>query len=130
MCLDVVLERYKKTDKVSGIGYKVFRLQGEQLMPDCRGGATERPKGVWLHEKNFRDYSSRNVIKVKNGDSTYCIGWHIFCTLRSAKKWSESCHRKKNAITKKVKYRDARVLGTQRKRKIVVAKEIFILKEA
>jgi hypothetical protein len=123
VCLERITKRFLKSDKVHGIGYKVFREfttydRATKLLGECQGTGA-RPQGVWLHEKNFRCDFHKNIQVDKH--LSYPFGWHIYCSRSAADiGWCSGL------VVKKVKYRDARVIGTQDRKRIVVAKEIFI----
>lgn len=128
MCLCRVLMRFTKADEVEGIGWKVFKSDSGRLMPEYKGWM-ERPTGQWLHERNFRSEDDFRKIRTSEDYKYYPIGWHIFGSRSTAYKYASD--RKGNGVcssyvARRVKYRDARTVGTQARKRIIVAKEMYI----
>ncbi len=116
MCLQMV---FKEKPEPTGMGYKGFGVSAGSLYGEIQGRKKKRPTGKWIHADDFRD-------KRYKVDFGYFPYWHIFEYKRDAIGWMRwSDH---NYTVKKVKYRGATVKGTQGAcRKIIVAKEIFII---
>lgn len=131
MCLDKITQRFKKSDEKSGIGYKVFHFVNNELRADYIWTIEARPVGRWLHERKFRsptDQITHLSTLFSFPNSGYSIGWHIFYSRASAYRYVwERMGGIVSGKVRKVAYRDARTIGIQSGRKIIVAKEIFIL---
>jgi len=122
MCLEN-LENFKVKLNEDGIGtgYKVFKLKEGELRGEIVTQGRARPIGTWLKEKDFRAISDEKI------DGRYKQGWHIFLRRQSALEWGIYG----GLIIKRVKFRDIVATGRNVDRnRVVVAKEIFIPKEA
>jgi hypothetical protein len=100
--------QYVRTKKKTGVGYKVFNVNGKQLISEFWGGA--RPVRKWL--------------KAAGGYHRYGAGWHIFTSIQSARAWADGAAH----LVRKVKYRGAFLVGKQSNFRVVVAKEIYIFR--
>ena len=107
-----------------GTGYKVFRRFEGKLFGEYARTDKERRPDIWLKEENFRPRRSDDGLD--RIGRMYKRGWHIFLTRKAAKNWrSEGQH------IRKIKFKGIVTTGRGTyKSRIVVAKEIFIPKEA
>lgn len=121
MCLERIIER-SATVKKAGVGWKVFNSDG--VLPS-QGSVNPVPRGKWLHERDYRSLvhkGARNSLHTSlNDDKKYPYGWHIHLSPIAAR---DRCRYQQ--IVRKVRYRKATTLGTERRALIVVAKELFI----
>ncbi len=122
MCLDEVT---KTNLDESGVGWKVFRRGGGKLVGESFDKATKRLINRWLNEQSFRD----RELELFLGGISYPYGFHVFKTLKSAKKWLNLYDKKVRGYFKclKVKYRKGHTLGNQVGSDVIVAKEMLIL---
>ena len=124
MCLATKMSSKKKAEfKEQTEGWKVlWRINGG-LGGDCYSDTMIRPEGEWLHEKGYQDsYYPPSY----NNCEEYRYGWHIWLTLDGAKRW---CNKADGETIRKVSFKKPVAYGWQRKRPVVVAKEMMILKE-
>ena len=107
-----------------GTGYKVFNQRNGRLCGEYARPGKERRVGVWLKEENFRAQRidtglDRNGVKHK-------YGWHIFLRRKAAENWSAE-----GQDIRKIKFKRIVTTGIgTNNAKVIVAKEIFIPKEA
>ena len=107
-----------------GTGYKVFRQMDGKLYGEYARPQKERRVGVWLKEENFRP--QRIDTGLERSKKRYKRGWHIFLTRKAAGNWrSEGEH------IRKIKFKGIVTMGrVSNNSRVIVAKEIFIPKEA
>lgn len=107
-----------------GTGYKVFNRKGGRLCGEYARPGKERRVGVWLKEKNFRP--QRIDTGLDRDGVKYKCGWHIFLKRNDALDWSVL-----GQHIRKIKFKGIVAMGrTENNRAVIVAKEIFIPKEA
>lgn len=117
MCLRTV-DKIRQCPE-SGRGYKAFGLRDNKLYPVWRGHLACR-RGRWLHAYE---------VQVCADDGQYYLsGFHIFDTEEDANHYITSCFDSRLTVLP-VKYRHATFTGTNSNKKVIVAKEILILKE-
>lgn len=126
MCLSKLDHSLKEKYKGQDFGWKIFiKLLDGKLLGSYRNSEIDF-KGYktneWLKEEDFREVKDCSKIMLMSEMSTYNTGWHIYLDIRSAK---EICCSGYECI-KKVKFRNPTVYGTQGKRNVVVAKEMYI----
>jgi hypothetical protein len=135
MCLDKIDMRFKKSDRVGGIGYKVFRVDHTGgLVSEFIDSKNHLPVRRWIHEKNFRQfggyynynggYYREGQIYSDDAGKPYPTGWHIFHSRSAAHRYMK--HHSVYGVMRRVAYRDVRTIGTQFRKTVIVAKEIFI----
>jgi hypothetical protein len=125
MCLEK-LENFKVKLNEEGIGtgYKVFRVEDGELYGEIVRREKVRRVAVWLKERNFREPKGSNLKLI---DAKYEKGWHIFLSKGSAYDWGIE----DRLVIKRIRYRGVVAKGRNVDRnRVVVAKEIFIPKEA
>lgn len=111
-----------------GTGYKVFREFEGKLFGEYARTDKERRAGIWLKEENFRPLKTDDGLERigKTFDPKYKPGWHVFLKRQTAEKW-----RSVGQHITKIKFRGIVTTGIGAYNgRIVVAKEIFIPKEA
>jgi len=132
------LERVTARELVSGEGYKILeKFNGKLYPPIFRKKSYDSlhikslPVGKWLNEKDFRQnkHTKRTYIKCSKTNQRYQYGWHIhsqhFIPL------GISGTPENYLKVYKVKYRNVVAVGNEdTSRVVIVAKEIFIEKEA
>ena len=107
-----------------GIGYKVFNRNEGRLYGEYARPGKERKLGVWLKEGNFRP--QRRDTGLDRDGVKYKRGWHIFLRRKDAVNWDVGFQ-----AIRKIKFRGIVAMGRMvNSSAIVVAKEIFIPKEA
>ena len=125
MCLDT-LENFKvklNGDGV-GIGYKVFLLEDGKLYGEFARTEKVRRIEVWLKEQNFRHPKGTCLRYINN---RYKHGWHIFLRKQSAYDWGVE----EPYVIRRIKFKDIVAKGRNvDENRVIVAKEIFIPKEA
>ena len=113
MCLDIITREFEGKE---GEGYKVLELSDlitvNEMFP--------LRKRVWNKAKNVK-ISCRSA----EFDDWYISGFHIFTSLKSARKW----RRYFPGRIVKVKYRKGWILGKQDGMNIIVANEMKLLEE-
>lgn len=127
MCDEIkMIERF-----MDGKGYKVFGVQGEELIGDY-AGFKKRPVNKWLHEKDFRP-----SVGIAEFMSTreWPWGWMIFMNKKDALFWHkhQRClHNRTKSVIRKVEFKGGqkataivRYLGGRSN--LAVAKQIKIL---
>lgn len=127
MCLDKVIKFKVKLDKNGvGEGWKVFGRYStpDGLRGECCNTQKLRPWNKWLKEKPFRRHIEVEIAHAWKNGKSYPIGWHIFKTEHGAMRWAGFGN------VMKVKFRGVVATGTQLQCHVIVAKEMFIPKEA
>ena len=112
MCLDIITKEFEDKE---GEGYKVLYRHTLRTINQ----ASILRKRVWNKAKQVK-------ISCWNG-TWYMTGFHIFISLKSARKWNKMCSRSGRIF--KVKYRKGRILGKQDGMNIIVADEMKLLEE-
>lgn len=129
MCITEIKNRVLDKKEQSGIGWKVFRVD-----PDCPGrlifeysGQASYPAipiNRWMHAEN-------NIVEnvLWSGTEhkyvqlfTYLSGFHILKTRAEARRWAWS----RDLRVRKVKYRNARIIGRQNSYNVIVADKILV----
>ncbi len=125
MCLDKLSEFKVKLNKEGiGVGFKVFvgnSIFG--LKAEWNGTQYIRSENKWLREGDFRADKVKHTKKIGYSSVKYPLGFHVFLSKRAAKQWG-------GGQIRKVKFRRVVATGLQMTYKCIVAKEIFIPKEA
>lgn len=107
-----------------GTGYKVFRIWEGKLYGEYARPHKKRRVGVWLKEENFRP--QRIDDGLERSKKLYKCGWHIFLTRKGALIWATDSQ---GVI--RIKFKGIVTMGrSNNNSKVIVAKEIFIPKEA
>lgn len=128
MCLTTITNRNTKS---TGVGFKVFIEDSRGLMSEWCGNDRPKPIRKWIHEIDSRlgtraekiyTETSLSSLSLLSPLNSYPKGFHIYKSLKDVLCFPPN-------VIKKVRYRGAVVEGTQAPGcKVVVAKEIFILK--
>ena len=140
MCLTKINEIIKNK---SGIGYKVFQMDGCFIHSLVEGCPYNYFTNRWLDEYHYRkrkNIASIKIESIEDGKKRYPTGFHIFLKLKDAK----TLERYLNKIyplapykTFKVKYKEAVVDGVQNFKlldeslcdmKSIVVKKMLIMK--
>lgn len=131
MCLEKLSNFKVKLDKNGvGIGWKLFHQNAwGKLLGDFQSFSVVRPRNKWLKEGDFRHESWKHAKKMHNfsGSVSYALGFHVFLTKEGAERWGNGCYDPKITM---IKFRKPVAKGLQLEHRCVVAKEIFIPKEA
>jgi len=107
-----------------GTGYKVFNRKEGRLYGEYARPGKERRVGVWLKEENFRPQRIDTGLD-RTGVKHKC-GWHIFLRSKDAINWDAG-----GQVVRKIKFKGIVATGRMPNTSaIIVAKEIFISKEA
>ena len=129
MCLDHLIKLDKRSQTLikRGFGWRVFgkNYKGE-LLSTLQGNFKPMPINRWLDEKDFRnkEHNKKRYLYIMFR-YPYPYGFHIFLTRKDAIAWAnETCE----YITLKVKFKNIVAQGYQDGRKVIVAKNIMILK--
>ena len=132
MCLEKLSDFKIKLDKNGvGIGWKLFYKSFDgKLVGDFKSCAIERKTNKWLKEGDFRPPKWKSTKKIKGGPPfylySYPLGFHIFLGKEGAINWTPGGSR----VIIQIKFRKPVAKGLQYGYRCVVAKEIFIPKEA
>lgn len=133
MCLNYISKNLEKKYKNKLFGWKVFGYNkiSKKLQGLYFSVSIEYPYERWLNEKDYRDKdtgldSNYNYILLNNQEGgRYEKGWHIFLTREDAKSYEPY---NKKSIIRKVKFKNPYAYGYQNYLKVVVAKEMLIVK--
>ena len=126
MCLDTVTTPKKL--KSEGTGYKVLYKSRRGMLYFCYFMDKEIPLPIkkWINEKDYRLKQYKRHETISPYGACYPMGFHIYRNKGDAKK--SVCF--DSDVIVPVKFRQAHTTGKQSGKNIVVAKEIFIPKEA
>lgn len=121
MCLDKVAEF-----KPCKVGYKIMRENNRgKLVGACYTGEISQ-QGVWLDEKDFRDYKDKGRARISEYHMPYPFGFHVFHTKQSALDW-RAPFTSYGFPCVKVEVREPVAVGYQYRKRITVAKQIKII---
>lgn len=136
MCLDIITTPKKL--KSDGKAYKVFKktVRGNLYFQySFTGKHVPLPIGKWINEKDYRNCDNKAREKIgagriiaKSPRYFYPKGFHAFLNKEKAKDYVSEYLNKGVLIP--IKFRKACAKGRQRNINVIVAKEIFIPKEA
>lgn len=129
MCLKRITKRYKCREYKVGIGWKIFKMAGNNSVhSNFQGIKTPFPNNCYLHEKDYRgkEHSGKRYLQTQNygyGNNKYKYGFHIF-TKKPLYSGFERCIRK-------VKYKGGHTMGIDRfyGKHTIVAKYMKILED-
>lgn len=128
MCLDIIEQQLRLPD---GFGYKVFRYENRKML--CPYAWCKPKTNKWINAKYFQPQETKYDSKTGQVHglawaNKYKPGWHIYQNLNDAKR-DVANHSAR--VIRKVKYRNARVLGRSEMNNyiVIVADEIRILEE-
>ena len=125
MCLATKMSEKKQQQFISQEeGYKVFRERGGQLFGECFARRKPREIEKWL---NADLYLFHSLIFYGRRQDCYEPGWHIWLTEKGAQHWLMKSTR--DAVMRKVQFKEPIVYGWQGKYPVVVAQEVYILPE-
>ena len=124
MCLQKIEDFNVKSRNGVGFGWKIFTEYNGELSGEyyC---SKKRPINRWIKEGDFRSGCFTNK-RFKKIESRYPFGWHIYATYKDARNYAG--HARSWCKIKKVKFRDVVATGYQASRKIIIAKEMLIIK--
>jgi len=117
------LYKFGKFNTRKKIGFKIFNDENHYLSSYIRGSMKRLPVGKWLNEKDYRDKTDFNMKYLRTEDKyeNYKFGWHIYYYKSDENYFSSWC------VKRKVKFRKIVAKGYQDGKRIVVAKEIYII---
>ena len=126
MCLDIV-DTPKKL-KSDGNGYKMLykSLRGKLYFCYFMEKEVPLPTEKWINEKDHRTKQYKRQEIISPYGVCYPMGFHIYKHKRHAKQAVSF----PSDVVVPVKFRQAHTTGKQGKKIVIVAKEIFIPKEA
>lgn len=126
MCLDIITTPKKLNTQ--GMGYKIFHKTKRGNLYFYYSGIGKQvplPIETWLNEKKYRSSVDKKTETILTTSASYPMGFHIYLN----KKLVSGCLYGRDVIVS-VKFRKAHTKGKQDGKNIIVAKEIFIPKEA
>lgn len=134
MCLAHVDCVFKIPKPEVKYGYKLFIEKNffgkdKMLVGQFYGLEKPRPMGMWMHERDYRSNRRRRLIYLnigtfdKEGIVSYPIGWHIY------KNMPKNLTSKITFPLYKVAYRNVVAEGWQDGKRVVVCKEMKIIKK-
>lgn len=127
MCLDIITTPKKL--KIDGTGYKRLITGRGGKLKFCYnvGKNVALPIGKWIKEKDYRrkDHKYREIISASFDNKSYPMGFHVYRNKKAAEEMMWGAR-----VVVQVKFRKACAKGIQSRNNVIVAKEIFIPKEA
>jgi hypothetical protein len=135
MCLTEIISTKLSKKEQSGIGWKAFRADeyypGRLTFEFLRHTSYSTiPINRWMHAEywgvEYNLWSDTEHIYVPQ--FSYLSGFHIFKTRAEARRWAGNCCKYLLRV-RKVKYRNARILGRQNAYNVIVADKILVVKK-
>lgn len=117
MCLHKI-EKFKVHNYC---GYKVFLEYEDTPLESLYFDLDKLFIGTWLQSTNTTIYSGN--------DERYQSGFHMYLTLRAAKRVTETFHSPKIIKIYRVRFKKVVATGFEGRERVVVAKEMLILNE-
>lgn len=132
MCLE-----FKGDFRSCSVGYKLLGVTPEnELVTYMKGEQRAIPKGVWIHERDYRTFLpfGKERLSFEDDGGEYPYGWHIFHTLEGVRRflseyrWPiKSRHESRDPVIVKVKVRKAHTTGSKGGCRCTVSTEMCVL---